>query len=875
MSDCRNDCRDPLAFPRRILNRPALGRIGYRIGTYAEIREALLHWIDTSPGLQNYAHRKSDEPGIALLEGAAILGDILTFYQEAYANESFLRTASWRDSVADLVRLIGYRLSPGIGGRGTFAFEVRGDKAITIPRGFRVSAEVTGREGQSDFETVASSIALPALSRFSLHRPPHFPAIGAGSTRFSVSTAALAAAGVTLEKGDRVMINDNGYSAANRRQLVVIDSVRQQFEHTEFTVKGRWEGVTLASPVAYKVGRSFRYFGHNGPEKKTTVSSSGTVSQQNVNFTIATGHQPGFLILLTIGYQALPTLASFPLDQQIDDLAAGGLMLATLSLGESSTFPATTDLLLFERRIKRVHNESLTRGAVTGGTTVVDLDYELAYNFVLGGAPLVFTDIRTVTFYEVIGERFAVSAARASLSSSDLTRLYVFSDPSVYAATNGRRIQLARGMIVEDTVVATDPAAPATGLTLRPLTLSPPLRAFTLGDFPLEPTPSVAPVVAYGNLIDATQGRTERDAVLGNGDSRESFQSFKLPKAPLTYHNHAGATPPEKPELQIWVGDRMWTFVPSLFGRGPKDEVYIVREDANFDSWVQFGDNETGSRLPSGIGNVRAIFRTGNEAYGPLREDTNVQPGGRLDRLDKIRLLGLSTGGDTPEAADNARAAAPGKLQSLGRLVSITDFESEALAIAGVWRVRARWATAGGVPAVVVIVLMKTGRDAELSTIRNILAGYNRCRGPQRFPIIVEPGQLEYLYLDASMSLDPSRDPADVLARIQAALGVTGAEADGIDGSAGLMAPGRRQFGGREYATRIAGVIQNVSGVVWADVSGLGSLGTAGDPTTLTPPAAPWPLDDVVDCAANRILALHRRHVDLKMVAAPGKMCAS
>ena len=875
MSDCRNDCRDPLAFPRRIRNRPALGRIGYRIGTYAEIREALLHWIDTSPGLQNYTHRKSDEPGIALLEGASILGDILTFYQESYANESFLRTANWRESVADLVRLIGYRLSPGIGGRGTFAFELRGDKAITIPKGFRVSAEVTGREGQSDFETVAASIALPALSRFPLYRPSHFPSIGAGNTRFSVSTAALVAAGVTLEKGDRVMISDNGYTAANRRQLVVIDSVRRQFEHTEFTIKGRWEGVALASPVAYKVGRSFRYFGHNGPEKKTTVSSSGTVSQTDVNFTIATGVAPGFLFAYTIGYHALPTLASFPLDQQIDDLTAGALMLATLSLGTSTAFPATSELLLFERRIKRVHNESITRGAVTGGTTVVDLDYELALPFIIGGAPLVYSDIRTMTFHEVIGECFALSAARAPLSSADLTRLDFFSDPGGYAAINGRRIQLARGAAVEETVVTTDAAAPATGQTLRPLTLSPPLRAFTLGDFPIEAAPGVTPVVAYGNLVDATQGRTEREAVLGNGDSRESFQSFKLPKAPLTYHNHAGATPPEKPELQIWVGDRMWTFVPSLFGHGPKDEVYIVREDVNFDSWVQFGDNETGSRLPSGIGNVRAIFRTGNEAYGPLREDTNLQAGGRLDRLDKIRLLGLSTGGDVPEAAENARAAAPGKLQSLGRLVSITDFESEALAIAGVWRVRARWATASGVPAVVLIVLMKTGRDTELSTVRNILAGYNRCRGPQRFPIIVEPGQLEYLYLDASVSLDPSRNPADVQASIQAALGVIGGEADGIDGSAGLMAAGRRQFGDREYATRIAGVIQNVPGVVWADVNGLGTLGTASDPTTLTPPAAPWPLDDVINCAANRILALHRNHVDLKIVAASAKVCAS
>jgi hypothetical protein len=133
MSDCRNDCRDPVAFPRRVANRPGLDRIGYRIGTYADIRAALLHWLDADPALKRFTHRASDDPAIALLDGAALIGDILTFYQELYANEKYLRTAAWRDSMADLVRLVGYRLAPGVGGRGAIAVEVRGAAPVTIP----------------------------------------------------------------------------------------------------------------------------------------------------------------------------------------------------------------------------------------------------------------------------------------------------------------------------------------------------------------------------------------------------------------------------------------------------------------------------------------------------------------------------------------------------------------------------------------------------------------------------------------------------------------------------------------------------------------------------------------------------------------------
>ena len=165
--DCRNDCTLPLRFPRRPGtdpptdhgtgcpccsassgrisqdNRPALPRFNYRIGTYGSIREFLFNRIDMTPELQNWTHRSPDDPAVALLEGASILGDILTFYQETYANEAYLGTAQWRESIGDLVRLLGYRLSPAVGGNGVFAFELKKDEPVVIPR--RFSAEGNAR----------------------------------------------------------------------------------------------------------------------------------------------------------------------------------------------------------------------------------------------------------------------------------------------------------------------------------------------------------------------------------------------------------------------------------------------------------------------------------------------------------------------------------------------------------------------------------------------------------------------------------------------------------------------------------------------------------------------------------------------------------
>ena len=81
------------------------------------------------------------------------------------------------------------------------------------------------------------------------------------------------------------------------------------------------------------------------------------------------------------------------------------------------------------------------------------------------------------------------------------------------------------------------------------------------------------------------------------------------------------------------------------------------------DSWVQFGDGRTGQRLPSGVGNVEAAWRTGVGAYGPPNAGTSPQPGGRLDGLNEISLPCIVTGGEQPESGDVARTAAPGKIQ--------------------------------------------------------------------------------------------------------------------------------------------------------------------------------------------------------------------
>src|SRR4030095_10578171 len=90
--------------PRGIDNRPGLSAIAYRVGTHSQFRETLHARLSTSGNraLAGFSTRDNDDSSIALLDAWALVGDVLTFYQERIANESYLRTATERLSVLEL-----------------------------------------------------------------------------------------------------------------------------------------------------------------------------------------------------------------------------------------------------------------------------------------------------------------------------------------------------------------------------------------------------------------------------------------------------------------------------------------------------------------------------------------------------------------------------------------------------------------------------------------------------------------------------------------------------------------------------------------------------------------------------------------------------
>ncbi len=914
MSDqaCKNGCVTPLRFPRRpgenlpvvhangcfccddnklvsSDNRPALPQFNYRIGSYGTMREWLFHQINQTPSLKNWTHRTPDDPAIALLEGASILGDILTFYQETYANEAFLRTAKWRESISDLVRLLGYRLSPPLGGNATFAFEIKKDEPVVIPAGFPLKATLETSPKPSDFETKEEITAYPWLSSFNLYRALEDGDITPQTTEFYISWSEQSTNPIDLKVGDRLLVGETNIyfylgwgGELTNAEVVIIDSIREQHGRKYYTIKGKLKRTSnVASLFVYKIGRTFHHFGHNSAAKilntNASVTSTATVDNQT---TTTTANIPYLTVPRSRPVNGATTAPVdgnigdkfFPIDSEVNDLAAN----TPIVIQAPFTYPMMAyymgepyPMQTVVRMIADVRSVTMTWGSISGTISQIKLNDKLGLT--LGNNATMWID--GALFHEVVSPAFTLRRAKSETNATTGNQLYFYGAADEVKTLKDRRVMIVKSgsdplISTVTSVPTTFDASTADSPQLHPITLS---DTVIYADFPNDgPT-----VTVYGNIADADEGKTQAEVALGNGDATLAFQNFKIPKPPLTYHIVSENTPPETPEAKIYVDGRMWTKVDSFFDRGADEQIYIVREDANGNSWVQFGDGKTGARLTTGVKNVTVIYRTGSGAFGELKTDTKVQAGAKIKNLDQIHMPEVATGGSEPEDGENARYAAPGKVQSLGRIVSLTDFESEAIAISGVALATAAWRLIENVPGVVVTVLMETGRNGEIEAVADTLRSYNTLRGAARFSVTAELGKRKFVTASIQYALKPGYRADLVEPEIRRALGVNFALATGDEDQTGLFSLKRRRFGVREYASTLEGVTQNVDGVLWAKATAFTHLTVESaipyidDPKDLELPSVST-LDPIVPCGPGFIHSLYDRHLFLTAVSGGG-----
>lgn len=329
-----------------------------------------------------------------------------------------------------------------------------------------------------------------------------------------------------------------------------------------------------------------------------------------------------------------------------------------------------------------------------------------------------------------------------------------------------------------------------------------------------------ATATVNANVGLATQGSSVTE-ILGSGSAATPGQEFTLKQGPLTFIQSPTPTGWAS-TLQVRANGMDWTQLPSLYGAAPTAQVYAALNQADGTTDVLFGDGTEGATLPTGQNNIIADYRIGSGQAG------NVGPGSLSTLMD--RPLGVSgvtnpsaaTGGQDPQTPAGVRQNAPQTVLTLGRAVSITDYQNLAATFAGISMAQAVWIPSGPGRGVFLTVAGTGGSAIPPGnpTNANLVAALQNYGNPL-IPFTVQTYVETLFSLAADLQYDPAYDPVAVKAQVASTLSST-------------FCFGVRGFGQGVSIDEIAAVIQAVPGIVAVNVTGLsrGASSVAGDIST-------------------------------------------
>ena len=860
MSNC--DCCTGIgpSTPGVVFNRPGLSAIAYRSGTWHEFKDSLLAALADSqhPELAGLATRDDDDFSIALLDAVATVGDVLSFYGERIANESYLRTATERISVLELARLIGYELKPGVAASTLLAFTV--DDAVgspgvaTIDVGLKVQSVPGHDEKPQTFETIES---IEARLEWNAMKPKKTVAQSPASMS---SELWLEGTATDLKVGDLILLvgaereNDSAdqHWDARRVASVVPDFDAKSTHVTLGARPGPVDSgvVPSAAPNAYAMRTRASVFGYNAPEwkamslefKKNYLGNDNPTSDELLEWP----DFKTFYVDIILRTRGLGTgfglgIASDLQDNVVNAISIGGI-------GEVEVTPQITLPRIFldqvysgilENTWAVVANENAVEVyKVTEATSSARSDYAISgkstrlrmsgqnyENF--AGA------VRSTTVYAQ-SELLALAERPIDPPVISAGASALLLDRNIGSLPDGRALLItgtspSDGSAVSESIVL-DHAEVSGGVT-RLVFASALTHSYRLDS-----------TTIYGNVAHATHGETVSE-VLGGGDASKRYQKLGLKQSPLTFVRSAGSASGTASTLQLRVNDLLWTEVPSFYLRKPDEHVFTTRMDDDGKTIVQFGDGVHGARLPTGQENVRAVYRKGVGTGGNVRS-------GQLSTL-LTRPLGLkgglnpqaATGGDEPEPRDRASENAPITVLVLDRVVSLQDHQDFARGYAGIAKALATWTWDGQTRGVFVTVAGPDGAAVSDDVVA-LLTGAIRDKGDPFIPLRVATYRPATFNVSLKIKVDPVFDNTIVNDAVVGAL----RERFGFSA---------RSFGQQVSSSEVVAAIQNVAGVVAVDLDILRRTDNVGGSGLANPlPAALPQANTLAGTLAAELLTL-------------------
>jgi predicted phage baseplate assembly protein len=622
----------------KVENRPGLSAVAYRVATHADFAHQMRDGLSDSrrPSLGRLTTREEDDFSIALLDAWATVGDVLTFYQERIANESYLRTATERLSIRELARLIGYELRPGVAASTHLAFTL--DSAVgapqqtTIDAGVKVQSIPGPGQAPQTFETVES---IQARVEWNAIRPSQTEP---QTLTIDAKTLYLSGTALNLARGDRIVIVvgiKNGACVLRRVEGVEVDVAAN---YTTVTLDGSGSPIetkTDIPPGAWILRVKAAAFGHNAAREQTTIVD-GKVQLKYWDFE--------------------ENLTILTLDAVYERIHQGSYVVVDAPMA----------LRLFKASTVR----TISRAAYGIAARVTELS--------LNGQWFEITTLGAIRETSVFAEAELLQLAEEPLGDA--------------IEANGIRLKGSQKNLIGRTVAFSgavfDLDEPASEIAHVSEAEEDKGETILWLEQDLQRKFKRSSVVINANVARATHGETDQE-VLGSGDATQAHQEFTLRQTPLTYTSAPTPTGAAS-TLQVRANDQLWHEVPTLYGRDPAERVFVTRRDDQGRTTIRFG-----GRLPTGQENVKATYRKGIGAGGLVDANQLTLLMTRPLGVRAVTNPLPATGAGDPAALEDSRRQAPMTVMTLDRVVSLRDYEDFARAYAGIAKALATWSQDG------------------------------------------------------------------------------------------------------------------------------------------------------------------------------------
>ncbi|MFJ2865886.1 putative baseplate assembly protein [Kitasatospora sp. NPDC087314] len=765
---------------RPTANPPGQTALVRRISTHAramaEMR-ATLQQETQPPAVRALARRPADEPAIALLDGWAVVADVVSFYTERIAQEGYLRTATELRSVRELTRSLGHELDPGVSAEAELAFTVEeavgAPPLVTVPKGTLVQSVPAQNQTpqvfrtDDDLDAQAAWNAVPAIATDPqpcgadterLWLTGTALGLRAGDTLLALGPVTVAPASAGAERAWAVLLVTAVATAPPGHPGWTLLDVHAVASQTRPESTGTDTGTDGAGPGVHTFAERTALFGWNAPAAGLLPAAAGA----------APCEQPPSDVLR--------------LDGDHPRILPGSWLVAQ------------SDQAVRPYRVTSVVPSGLACGGLSGRTTLVHVDEATTDHF----------DARTTV----------VQAQSTKLPAAVMPRTRPVAGRTMELAATDPPLPPGRTVLLRGTDTATGTTAVERAVVLASAVDDAGTVMTVTLDRELDRAYHPDTVTVHGNVVRATHGEPVHQ-VLGSGDGARTFHRLRTRRGPLTHRRVTAAAEPTS-TLEIQVDGAPWSEVPSLATAGPHDPVYAVRAQEDGTVEVVFGDGLHGARLPTGTENITADYRVGTGTDGALDPGQLTLPLNRPLGIATVTNPAATHGWARPAALADARADTPTRIRTLGRVVSVADHEDFARAFAGIGAARADTVRNGSRPTVVVTATGEGASPVDDTLLAALASALADVRDPGA-PLLVLPAATQWYGVRVEVSPDPGADWFTVRQHVTEALRQE-------------FAPGRRPFGPPVTDSAVLTVVRAVPGVTACTLPRLLRLATDHDP---------------------------------------------